>query len=539
MENKIEYAYIMDPVESPFRQAWDLFTGILIIYIAIQLPLVLAFEPDVPVGMYVWDTIMDIIFILDIGLSFLTGYIKDGIIEKHPYKVAVNYLTGWFVIDFLSAFPFDACLLGPKVYDPQYQVTRRGSGDDILRLVKLCKALRLLRLFRVARLSRILGRLRDRFQLKNSHVTFTGFIFVVALVAHWIGCFWFLVAQLEGIERDTWVSSMIMPGEQLEGGLLDADPSTQYCMCLFHAIMVMATIGSHILPVTNGEHLYSICSMLVGASLFAYGLTNMGGLLFNLNKNDMAYRQRMDEVNDFMQVRGIPRGLQTKVREYYAHLHAKRRFFDADEILAGLTRSLRGEILVAMHESMVLKNDFFKQMDPIFVGEVIQRLKMHSYMPGEVIVREGTTGADMFFIYDGAVEITVQDAASGQRKHIAELGTGGFVGEIALLDPDAIRTATVTATTFSDIYSLSKDDIDQVLELYPQQKGRWLEVSLKRKKDLDMKKKSPVVPAGPVGPAVDRHTPLPKTKILPMTAPKRGDGGRVSMFQGNTPRDLL
>ena len=210
--------------------------------------------------------------------------------------------------------------------------------------------------------------------------------------------------------------------------------------------MVMATIGSYILPCTTAERIYSIVSMLVGASLFAYGLTNMGGLLFALFKNDMEYRHRMDEINDFMHVRGIPRHLQNKVQEYYSHLHLKRRFSDADNILGGLRKNLRSEILISMHQNMVLKNEFFKALDPVFVGGVIQRLRMHSLMPGEMVMRESERGGEMFFIFDGKVEVTVQDT-TGHDKHVADLSSGAFVGEIALLET-SLRTASVRATTF-------------------------------------------------------------------------------------------
>ena len=108
----------------------------------------------------------------------------------------------------------------------------------------------------------------------------------------------------------------------------------------------------------------------------------------------------MDEINELMQARGLPMALRARVREYYDNLYARRRFFDADEILSGLTRNLKADVLIAMHEQMVLKNNFFKEMDPAFVGEVIQRLEILSFMPGEVIVNEGARGEEMFFIYE-------------------------------------------------------------------------------------------------------------------------------------------
>jgi len=59
---------------------------------------------------------------------------------------------------------------------------------------------------------------------------------------------------------------------------------------------------------------------------------------------------------------------------------------------------------------------------------------------GEELLKEGKLAHEFFVIEDGAVEVR-QD---GER--IAELGTGDFFGEIALLE-GGTRTATVVATT--------------------------------------------------------------------------------------------
>lgn len=53
--------------------------------------------------------VFDFMFFIDCILSFFTTY-KDEI--KHEevtnlYKIAVNYIKGWFAIDILSIIPFD------------------------------------------------------------------------------------------------------------------------------------------------------------------------------------------------------------------------------------------------------------------------------------------------------------------------------------------------------------------------------------------------------------------------------------------------
>ena len=60
---------------------------------------------------------------------------------------------------------------------------------------------------------------------------------------------------------------------------------------------------------------------------------------------------------------------------------------------------------------------------------------------GDPIVGEGTGGVAFFFILEGETSVSVGG------EEVATLGQGEYVGELALLDPEGPRSATVTAKT--------------------------------------------------------------------------------------------
>lgn len=62
------------------------------------------------------------------------------------------------------------------------------------------------------------------------------------------------------------------------------------------------------------------------------------------------------------------------------------------------------------------------------------------YGPGQILALEGDPGSGMFVILAGRVSI---DARGGTF----ELGPGDFLGELALLNPEAERVARVRAVT--------------------------------------------------------------------------------------------
>ena len=79
---------------------------------------------------------------------------------------------------------------------------------------------------------------------------------------------------------------------------------------------------------------------------------------------------------------------------------------------------------------------------------------------GQVLALPGDPGSGMFVIREG--EVTVEG-----RPGPITLGPGSFVGELALLVPDAGRVARVRAATQVRCVSISRDDFLALAETEP------------------------------------------------------------------------
>jgi CRP-like cAMP-binding protein len=105
---------------------------------------------------------------------------------------------------------------------------------------------------------------------------------------------------------------------------------------------------------------------------------------------------------------------------------------------------------------------------PLFAGlgdNVLERVLHvgveHQFPAGEVLTRASETGSVVYVILEGTV--TVDNPGSDP----IELGAGEFVGELALLVPEAIRSAWVRAKTDLRCLAISGDEFQQLLKDEP------------------------------------------------------------------------
>jgi CRP-like cAMP-binding protein len=103
---------------------------------------------------------------------------------------------------------------------------------------------------------------------------------------------------------------------------------------------------------------------------------------------------------------------------------------------------------------------------PLFAGlpkEALEALVEHlTLIPieeGSTLFREGDPGDALYVIVEG--EVAVQ-AEGPPRVEMARLGPGSFIGEVALMT-DQPRSATVTATTMSELLRIDRHTLSSVL----------------------------------------------------------------------------
>jgi CRP-like cAMP-binding protein len=106
----------------------------------------------------------------------------------------------------------------------------------------------------------------------------------------------------------------------------------------------------------------------------------------------------------------------------------------------------------------IAKVPLFSDLEPRDLKRLADAFKERRFTAGHTISREGETGAGFFVIGEGTADVTVDGEAR------ASLGPGDYFGEIALIDPEARRTATLTAQTDMVCYGLTIWEFRPIVE---------------------------------------------------------------------------
>ncbi|XP_005177124.1 potassium/sodium hyperpolarization-activated cyclic nucleotide-gated channel 2 isoform X6 [Musca domestica] len=484
--------WVIHPCSS-FRFYWDLCMLLLLVANLIILPVAISFfNDDLSTRWIAFNCLSDTIFLIDIVVNFRTGIMQQDNAEQvilDPKLIAKHYLRTWFFLDLISSIPLDYIFLifnqimKLQDFSDSFQILHAGRALRILRLAKLLSLVRLLRLSRLVRyvsqweevyiLQNLQKKSADRrgrmhrkdkdgitksnlilkfLNMASVFMRIFNLICMMLLIGHWSGCLQFLVPMLQGFPSNSWVSI----NELQESYWLE-----QYSWALFKAMSHMLCIGYGRFPPQSLTDMWlTMLSMISGATCYALFLGHATNLIQSLDSSRRQYREKVKQVEEYMAYRKLPRDMRQRITEYFEHRY-QGKFFDEECILGELSEKLREDVINYNCRSLVASVPFFANADSNFVSDVVTKLKYEVFQPGDIIIKEGTIGTKMYFIQEGVVDIVM---ANGEVA--TSLSDGSYFGEICLLT-NARRVASVRAETYCNLFSLSVDHFNCVLDQYP------------------------------------------------------------------------
>ncbi|NP_999729.1 hyperpolarization-activated (Ih) channel [Strongylocentrotus purpuratus] len=450
---------------SHFRFYWDLLMLCLIMANVILLPVVITFfhNKDMSTGWLIFNCFSDTFFILDLICNFRTGIMNPKSAEQvilNPRQIAYHYLRSWFIIDLVSSIPMDYIFLLAGGQNRHFLEVSRA-----LKILRFAKLLSLLRLLRLSRLMRFVSQWEQAFNVANAVIRICNLVCMMLLIGHWNGCLQYLVPMLQEYPDQSWVAI---------NGLEHAHWWEQYTWALFKALSHMLCIGYGKFPPQSITDVWlTIVSMVSGATCFALFIGHATNLIQSMDSSSRQYREKLKQVEEYMQYRKLPSHLRNKILDYYEYRY-RGKMFDERHIFREVSESIRQDVANYNCRDLVASVPFFVGADSNFVTRVVTLLEFEVFQPADYVIQEGTFGDRMFFIQQGIVDIIMSDGVIA-----TSLSDGSYFGEICLLTRER-RVASVKCETYCTLFSLSVQHFNQVLDEFPAMRKTMEEIAVRR-----------------------------------------------------------
>ncbi|KAG1692327.1 hypothetical protein DVH05_025497 [Phytophthora capsici] len=424
-------------IHSTFRHWWDFVITVSIAYVIVLTPIKVGFGVQSTGLNYALDVVVDVIYLIEMVLNFFTSYEDDATGEeiKDLDKIRRSYLQSWFLVDAVSSFPSSLV----------------GTTNGLLTLSKILKVARVAKVADSGLVRTVSGHI-DR-SMNPSMLRMLKLTVIFFVSQHLIACSYYYISLDQDTET-TWAPAHDIRNSDSLG--------QQYVDAFYFAIMV--TTANDVNPTTPTEKLFTSVMLFVGIVINASIIGSAANLLANLDKEEIARKNQMDSINDYLRFKKVPLYLQNKIRRYYDYALTTRLQDPTENLFADLPDRLKLLLKLNLYSEFVRKVPLFRALSHSGVVAVVQCLIPIVAMPGEVVIVFGEVANEFYFIKTGQVSLCVPGLV--ESIPLGNLGEGSFFGETSLLTGEP-TTAEVKAERMCELMYLTKEDFEAIVDKFP------------------------------------------------------------------------
>nr|XP_054749481.1 cyclic nucleotide-gated cation channel alpha-3-like [Lytechinus pictus] len=403
-----------------------------------------------PVGWFIADYFCDFIYILDIVVQARTAYLEEGLLVTDVKILLCHYVKSkTFIVDIISLLPTDL-----------FYLINTETLHTIIRFPRFLRAYRFYTWY---------TKVETRTYLPNTfRVLYLTHILLLGL--HWTAAAYYLICE-ESVHQ---LAPDITYGPDGDNATL----ALKYLVSFYWSTMTLTTIGELPSPHTEVEYVIQIIGYLIGIFIFATVVGQVGNIIGNRNLTRMEFEREVDHAKGYMRRNNVPRDVQLRILRWYDYTWergATRGQCDVNS-LGLLPETHRTELALHVNLQTLKKVSILKFCPPEFLHDLVLKMHLCIFTPDDIVFKKGAVAKEMFIVSHGFFKIT------DEAGHvISTLKSGDYFGEDGILDLEGNshrRIADVYSVGFSELFSLSREDVLGVMKDYPTVKSMFEEEAL-------------------------------------------------------------
>jgi hypothetical protein len=339
---------------------------------------------------FMWRTLdyflSDLIFLLDMFVRCTTGFMHNGELCTRKLKITRKYFNSiQSKLDLISVLPTDLLY-----YTFLYKYSTR-----FLPAMRLNRLVRFSRFIEYKNITETKTKYPTLFRMNN-------LLLNILIAMHWNACIYFIVSDIIGFGHDEWVYPALtsekmlknLTTSELSNLLLTHRLDVQYVYCFWWSVLTLTTIAEVPKPTNFYQEIYMSVLLIIGVVILAITIGSAGDMVENANMQSLQLQTKCDYAKSFLKQNKITGQLEQRIKNYLDYLWITPDI-NQDDVFESLPYNLRKEIAMNVHIETLKRVHVFQDCEPGLLEELVTKLKLQIYSPGDYVCRKGDVGHEV------------------------------------------------------------------------------------------------------------------------------------------------
>lgn len=281
-----------------------------------------------------------------------------------------------------------------------------------------------------------------------------------------------MAAKFMDFSDDTWVRQI---------DFIDKSEATSYYWCLYWAFQTLTTVGYGDFGAYNiYELVITIVWMGFGVAFYSIVLGTMTSILTEQMFNQESLQNKLKAFSKFKEETNLDRELYERIRMFMQNnYNDMNRMIDEETMLNELPSTIKEEVQFHRYGSIIKKFQFFKkQTNNSFVWQVVKCLTKIAFEKNDVIYHDDSISDSMYLIHNGIIKLH----AENDFPYAVYRESTCFGDQDIFLNQR--RNGTAKSIQKSQLYKLTKNNIEDILQDYPDVRRMLIEEAIDKNKIL-------------------------------------------------------